>query len=79
MVWDRIKTWRRAWFVRSSVGDQRVNRAIEFVVSTVPVQTVVSPFIADQFLRKLFGERTRRACKIFLLRVDQGAARFHSG
>src|ERR1700736_3386405 len=76
---DRIKSWGRAIFVRSSIGDERVDRASVLIIGAVPVQTIVSPFIADQFLRKLLGERTLRARKIFFLRVDQGAARLHSG
>src|SRR5216684_2140731 len=67
------------WKILARVSDERVYRAIELIVSTVPVQTIVSAFIADQFLSKLLGEVTRRARKILLLRFDQFAAHVHRG
>src|SRR5260370_25758728 len=67
------------WEILACVSDERVDRAIELIVSTVPVQTIVSAFIADQFLGELLGEVTRRARKILLLRFYQVAARLHGG
>src|SRR5260370_10721035 len=59
------------------VSDERVDRAIELIASTVPIQTIVSAFIADQFLGELLGDVTWRARKILFLRRDQIAARIH--
>src|SRR5258708_1419 len=73
---DRIETVDRGFCLRT--GDEGIDRAIKLVVSAVPVQTVVPALIADQFLRKLSRESARRAREIFLLRIDQGAARIHS-
>src|SRR5258708_23377033 len=42
-------------------------------------QTIVSAFIADQFLGELLRQVPRRACKILLLRIAQIAARIHGG
>src|SRR6266481_423629 len=67
------------WEILARVSDERVDRAIELIASTVPVQTIVSAFIADQFLGELLRQVTRRACKILLLRIDQIAARIHGG
>jgi hypothetical protein len=78
IVWHRIAAlvlW--ALFVR--FRDKRVNRAIELVLGAVPVQTIVLASIADQFLRELLGDVTRRVRKILLLRFDQVAARIHGG
>src|SRR6266852_1095228 len=35
------------WEILARVSDERVDRAIEFIASTVPVQTIVPTFIAD--------------------------------
>src|SRR5258708_22691044 len=67
------------WVFCGRLRDERVDRAIELVVSTVPVQAIVSAFIADQFLRKLLGDVALRMCKIVLLRLDQFAARIQGG
>src|SRR5713101_1967176 len=67
------------WEILACVSDERVDRAVELIVSTVPVQTIVSTFIADQFLSKLAGEFTWRARKILFLRIDQISARVHGG
>src|SRR5258708_37180183 len=67
----------RVFLVR--IRDERVDGAIELVVSTVPIQAIVPSFIADQFLRKLLGKLTRREGEILPLRFDQLAARFHGG
>src|SRR5258708_31566339 len=63
------------WAFSVRLRDERVDRAIELVVSAVPIQTVVPAFIADQGLRKLLGEVARRVRKILLLRPHQGHAR----
>src|SRR5216684_7269789 len=67
------------WEILACVSDKRVDRASELIVSTVPIQTIVSAFIADQFLSELAGEFTWRARKILFLRVDQIAAGVHGG
>src|SRR5229473_3051193 len=67
------------WEILACVSDKRVDRAVELVASTVPIQTIVSAFIADQFLSELAGEFAWRARKILFLRVDQIAARIHGG
>src|SRR5258708_5686290 len=76
-------TIKRKWIASSilrvflvRIRDKRVDGAIELVVSTIPIQTIVPAFIADQFLRKLLGKLTRRAGEILPLRFDQLAARF---
>src|SRR5260370_38743646 len=56
-----------------------VYRATELVVSTVPVQTSVLAFIADQFLGELHGKVTWRAREILFLRFHQLAACIHGG
>src|SRR6267142_3702783 len=61
------------------VCDERVDRASELITSTMPIQTVVSAFVADQFLGELLGEVAWRARKILFLRVDQFAAPIHGG
>src|SRR5260370_3140341 len=35
------------WEILACVSDERIDRAIELIVSTMPVQTVVPAFIAD--------------------------------
>src|SRR6266404_4671804 len=77
MEWDRVETVDRGFCLRT--GDEGADRAIELVVSAVPVQTVVPALIADQFLRELSRESARGAREILLLRIDQGAARVHGG
>src|SRR6266568_923478 len=67
------------WEILARVSDQRVDRAVELIASTVPIQTIVSTFIADQFLGELLRQVTRPARKILLLRVDQLAAGVHGG
>src|SRR6267143_5353972 len=67
------------WEILACVSDERVDRAIELIVSTVPVQAIVPAFIADQFLGELLRKGARRACKILFLRTDQFAARIHGG
>src|SRR5438445_8647226 len=67
------------WEILARVGNERVDRAIELIASTVPVQTIVPTFIADQFLGELAGQVTWRARKILFLRFDQFAARVHGG
>src|SRR5690349_5495794 len=61
------------------VSDKRVDRAIELIARTMPVQTVVLALIADQSLSKLLGEIPRRAREILVLRFDQFAARTYGG
>src|SRR6266849_4865508 len=67
------------WKILARVSDERVYRAIELIVSTVPVQTIVLAFIADQFLGELHGKVTWRAREILFLRFDQLAACIHGG
>src|SRR4029077_7524100 len=67
------------WEVLSRVGDERVDRAIELIISTVPIQTIVTALIANQPLCELLGEVSRRVREILFLRRDQIAARFHGG
>src|SRR5712691_1776832 len=67
------------WEILPRVSDERVDRAIKLIASTVPIQTIVPTFIADQFLGELLRQVTRRASKILLLRVDQIAAGVHGG
>src|SRR6266852_2999820 len=67
------------WDILACVRDERVDGAIELIVSTVPVQTIVPAFIADQFLGELLRKGARRARKILFLRTDQFAARIHGG
>src|SRR5260370_380068 len=67
------------WEILACVRNERVDRAIELIVGTMPVQTIVSAFIADQFLCELLRKGARRACKILFLRTDQFAARIHGG
>jgi hypothetical protein len=43
------------WTFSVRISDERVDRAIKLVVSTLPVQAIVPAFVADQFLRKLLG------------------------
>src|SRR3979490_1775494 len=57
------------------IRDQRIDRTIELVVSTVPIQPVMPSFLADHFPRQLFWAPSRRPRKIFLLRFDQMPAR----
>ncbi len=63
--------------ILARVSDEGVDRAIEFIGSTVPVQTIVLALIADQSLGKLLGEVSRRMSKILFLRFDQLAACIH--
>src|SRR6266852_3715847 len=67
------------WEILARVSDERVDRAIELIASTVPVQAIVLAFIADQFLCELLGEIRRRARKIFFLGVDQLPTRAYGG
>src|SRR5713226_6438773 len=67
------------WEILARVSDERVDRAIELIASTVPVQTIVPVFIADQFLGELLGKVTWWARKILFLRRDQIAACIHGG
>ncbi len=46
------------WEILACISDERVDRAIELIVSTVPVQTIVPAFIADQFLGELLWDFT---------------------
>src|SRR5712692_6597387 len=65
------------WKILARVSDERVDRAIELIAGTVPIETIVLAFIADQFLGELIGKVTLRACKILFFRRDQIAARIH--
>src|SRR5712691_8080783 len=65
------------WKILARVSDERVDRAIELIAGTVPIETIVLAVIADQFLGELIGKVTLRACKILFLRRDQIAARIH--
>src|SRR4029077_4719372 len=67
------------WKILARVGDERIDGAIELISSTVPVETIVLAFIADQFLRELLGEIRRRTRRIFLLGVDQLTACIYGG
>src|SRR6266446_6312286 len=71
--WNMLANLIR-WEILARVSDERIDRAIELICSTVPVQTIVSAFIANKFLGELFREVTWRARKILFLRVDQIAA-----
>src|SRR6267378_392873 len=44
------------WKILARVSDEWVYRAIELIISTVPVETIMLAFVADQFLRELRGE-----------------------
>src|SRR5882724_5790292 len=61
------------------ISDERVDRAIGFIVGTVPVQTIMPALIADELLRKLLWDVTRRTRKILFLCFDELAARIHGG
>ena len=74
--WDMLANLVR-WKILARVSDERVYRAIELIISTVPVQTIVLAFIADKFLGELLGDAIRRARKVLLLRFDQIVARIH--
>src|ERR1700722_4940622 len=63
--------------ILARVGDERIDRAIEFVAGTIPVQPIVPAFVADQSLGKLPGEVSRRTSKILFLSFDQLAACIH--
>src|SRR5229473_7156575 len=67
------------WEILPRVSDERVDRAVELIASTMPIQTIVSTFVANQFLSELAVEFTWRARKILFLRVDQIAAGVHGG
>src|SRR6266851_4470496 len=67
------------WEILACVSDERVDRAIELIVSTVPIQTIMPTFIADQFLGELLGLVDWRTRKILFLRFGQFAARIHGG
>src|SRR5207245_9105676 len=41
------------WKILARVSDERIDRAIELIASSVPIQTIVAAFIADQFLCEL--------------------------
>jgi hypothetical protein len=70
---DLIATFS-PWALSVGLDDERLNRAINLIVSTLPVQTIVSAFTADQLLGKLFGDFTRRVSNILLLCFDQVVA-----
>src|SRR5437870_10866350 len=40
-----------SWEILACISDERVDRALELIAGTVPIQTIVPAFIADQFLR----------------------------
>src|ERR1700688_3554375 len=61
------------------VRDEWVDWAITLIGGTLPVQAVVSAFIANQFLRILLGIASRRTSKVLLFRFDQFMARIHGG
>src|SRR5260370_11720547 len=67
------------WKILASVSDERIDRAIELIASSVPVQTIVAAFIADQFLCELLWLVNWRAREILLLGFNQFAARIHCG
>src|SRR5258707_15441608 len=62
------------WKILARVGDERVNRTIELIASTMPVKTIVPALIADQFLGELLRPVSWRVRKILFLRFDQFAA-----
>src|SRR5467141_1002535 len=43
------------WEILACVSDEGVDWAIELIAGTVPVQTIVPAFVANQFLRELIG------------------------
>src|SRR5438445_10070242 len=61
------------------ISDERVDRAVRFIVGTVPVQTIMPAPIADEPLRKLLWDVMRRTREILLLCLDELAARVHGG
>ena len=63
--------------ILARVSDERIDRAVGLVAGTLPVQTIMLAFVANQLLRKLFGEISRRTLKILFLRLYQFAARIH--
>src|SRR6266404_2002679 len=67
------------WEHSRGIREHSVERAIELIVSTMPVQTIVAAFCADQFLRKLVWEAGRRVPEIFLFCFDQVLARILGG
>src|ERR1700722_6013012 len=65
--------------ILARVRNERIDRAISLIVGTLPVQTVVLAFIANQFLCELIRQISWRAGKVLLFRVDQFMARIHGG
>ena len=68
-----------SWEILACISDERVDRALELIAGTVPIQTIVPAFIADQSLGELLRLVSRRVRKILLLRIDQFAACIHGG
>src|SRR5712692_3127117 len=66
------------WKILARVSDERVDRASELIVSTVPIQTVVSAFIADQFLGVRLGKTFRGPGVVLFLAIHQIATGFDS-
>src|SRR6266478_7508603 len=67
------------WEVLARISDERIDWAIELIAGTLPVQTIMLALVANQLLRKLFGDAGRRTRKILFLCFDQVAARIHRG
>src|SRR6266404_53237 len=61
------------------ICDERVDRAVGFIVGTVPVQAIMPALIADEPLRKLLWDVMRRTREILFLCFNELAARIHGG
>ena len=67
------------WEILPRVSDERIDWAIGLIAGTLPVQTIMLAFVANQLLRKLFCDVSWRTFKILFLCLDQVAARTHGG
>src|SRR5260370_9180912 len=67
------------WKILARVSDERIDRAIELIASSVPVQTIVAAFIADQFLCELLCLVNWRARALLLFGFSHFAARLPGG
>src|ERR1700722_13536437 len=67
------------WKILARVRDPRIDRAISLIVGTLPVQTVMLAFIANQFLCELIRQISRGTGKVLLFRFNQFVARIHGG
>src|SRR5260370_32744286 len=59
------------WEILPRVSDEGVDRAVELIASTMPIQTIVSTFVANQFLSELAVQFPWRARQILFFRGQQ--------